>query len=72
MKFGGSVLNGSAGVETVVNKIKEENEEKVVVLSALKGVTGEIEEFLKTLDTCTANPRATVDSLRELHLSILT
>jgi len=72
MKFGGSVLNGSAGVETVVNKIKEENEEKVVVLSALKGVTGEIEEFLKTLDTCTANPRATVDSLRELYLSILT
>ena len=72
MKFGGSVLETSADIGRAVELIKAEKDDKVVVVSALNGITDEINTFLETLEKGTAQPRVTAESIREHHYSVLT
>ncbi len=71
MKVGGSVLAGPKGINHVADIIAEDTQEKVIVVSALGGVTDRISEFLKVLETGNASPRDMTDELRELHFSAL-
>ena len=72
MKFGGSVLRTHEDIERAVELIKADSDEKVVVVSALNGITDEINAFLDTLDRGGAQPRVAADRIREHHFSVLT
>ena len=72
MKFGGSVLRTPEDIERAVELIKSDGDEKVVVISALNGITDEINTFLETLEKGEAQPRVIAESIREHHFSLLT
>jgi aspartate kinase len=72
MKFGGSVLKTPGDIELAVKLIRAETDDKVVVVSALNGITDQINRFLGTLENAEAQPRVTAESIREYHYSILT
>jgi len=70
MKFGGTCVGNSAMISKVEEVIEREKEEKVVVISAVAGVTNQLLDFI-------AKPHndeeieAFVEDLRKLHLKLM-
>jgi len=71
MKFGGSILRSAEDIKRAAGIVRNEDDERVVVISALGGVTDEIETFLDGLDRGKGSPADAAESLRRRHANIL-
>ena len=71
MKFGGSVLKDPDGINRVVDIIQNDPEEKVIVVSALNGITDMIYGFLADLESGEAKPREMSEFIKKHHFSVL-
>jgi len=69
MKFGGGSLKGAEDIREIVSIIAAERDKKVVVVSALNGVTDTLSSFSPEMQE--KDVESLVESIRERHLTIL-
>ncbi|UCE73813.1 MAG: aspartate kinase [Methanomassiliicoccales archaeon] len=67
MKFGGSTIKTPDMIKKVADIIKNEEDVKVVVVSALHGQTNEIREYLKTVETESNDIDSFIANILEKH-----
>jgi aspartate kinase len=76
MKFGGSSIKTPKLMKKVAEVIKNERDDKVIVVSALSGQTNEIREYLKTIETEKKDINAFVSAIfmrhKEMAFSVIT
>lgn len=71
MKFGGSILKDAQDFRRVIDIIQQDTDEKVIVVSAILGVTDKIHEFLHGLDKGNSEPKEFIEFLYKRHSTIL-
>ncbi|MDX1610922.1 MAG: aspartate kinase, partial [Candidatus Thermoplasmatota archaeon] len=69
MKFGGSSLRTGKDLERIAKLILQLDDEPVIVVSALQGVTDHILKALPAIKESESNVQALVDHLRERHMT---
>lgn len=70
MKFGGTCIGNSAMITKVEEVIEREREEKVVVISAVAGITNQLLDFIAKFHN-DAEIEAFVDDLKKLHVKLM-
>ena len=68
LKFGGSSVANAERIKHVASIISTKPEQKLVVVSALKGVTDELKGFVHS--SVEAMPRSEILSLKQRHLDL--
>jgi len=71
IKIGGSVLGTPKEINSIADIIAGDGSEKVIVVSALSGVTDSIGEFLDLLETGKASPCEMASKLKAIHFGLL-
>jgi aspartate kinase len=70
MKFGGSTIKTPDLMKKVVEVIRNDEDDKVVVVSALYGQTNEIREYLKTIETDSKDPGPFIAYVLKRHVDM--
>jgi aspartate kinase len=71
MKFGGSSLDDAASLKTIKDIIVSQEGGKVVVLSALKGVTQELNRAVKEIQSDESRIDSAINAISSRHYSVL-